>query len=72
MSVYYTYFPPVAAFVDAHGSLKIVVRCLLTLVVYSVQYPYGLGLIPLSACFSGSEGERGDESPFRDNFREAM
>ena len=42
---YYRYSPPVAAFVGAHGVIKVVVRSLLTPVVYSVKYPYVLALV---------------------------
>ena len=45
VSFYYRYSPPVAAFIGSHGVFKIIVRVLLTPLVYSLKYPYGLALV---------------------------
>lgn len=48
VTMYYKFSPPIAAFISQHETLKTVTRWALTPVVYSVQYPIGIGLIFLS------------------------
>jgi YVTN family beta-propeller protein len=45
VAVYYTYSPPIAAFIREHDSLRTPIRWLLTPVVYFVRYPSHLALL---------------------------
>lgn len=45
VAAYYNYSPPVAAFIREHDSLRMPIRWLLAPVVYSIRFPFHLGLI---------------------------
>ena len=45
---YYRHSPPMADFIRSHGVFKIIVRALLTPLVYSLKYPCGLALLPIA------------------------
>lgn len=45
VAAYYSYSPPIAAFIREHDSLRMPIRWLLAPVVYSIRFPFHLGLI---------------------------
>jgi hypothetical protein len=47
VQLYYAYSPSVATFLDQHDTLKIFARSTLTLIVYTIQFPYASASISL-------------------------
>jgi hypothetical protein len=49
LELYYAWSPPIAQFIAQHDGLRMAVRWALTPVVYTIQYPFLLGLLLLPA-----------------------